>query len=484
MPTSFRTWIAALLVSLVLSLPSARAQNEQAATPLAAGRGFLGVMAGNVQPPLRGALIQAVMPNGPAQRGGLQPHDLVIAVDGRPIGSATDLTGYVASKHPGDQLAFSVLRWNGQSFQPLSFAATLDLPPQGQGIAATAAPKPPVTPGFLALPAVIASVGEAVAQPPALPAVPAPPPVAAAPGSFAEVTWTSFSDPLEQAFTTEVPQGWTVAGGVVRKVLLTPNLVMRLLSPDRRTFLAIGDPDNLNFSVPTQLMASLGIREGQLYTSGPGSTTIVSRFVGAPAFASRYAETVLGKVCADLRITGTADRPDFAQRAAARGTLPNAQLTGAEASFTCRRGQLALAGGSAAVLFYVNSPQHIADAWGTQVVAGFVTTPDQEEQARQLLGHVIESVRENPTWTAEQVEIARRSTQGVHARWAEMERQFQAMDDIITNTAHYIGPGGQRYDLEATHPYQWLGPNGVTMGTDAPTPPPGLGWTMLQRVPQ
>ena len=70
------------------------------------------------------------------------------------------------------------------------------------------------------------------------------------------------------------------------------------------------------------------------------------------------------------------------------------------------------------------------------------------------------------------------------ARWGQEQRQFRAMDDVITNTAHYIGPAGQRYDLEATHRYQWIAPNGTIIGTDAPIPPPGGGWTMLRPLPQ
>ena len=29
-------------------------------------------------------------------------------------------------------------------------------------------------------------------------------------------TWTSFQDPTEQAFTVEVPKGWTIKGGLFR----------------------------------------------------------------------------------------------------------------------------------------------------------------------------------------------------------------------------------------------------------------------------
>ncbi len=56
------------------------------------------------------------------------------------------------------------------------------------------------------------------------------------------------------------------------------------------------------------------------------------------------------------------------------------------------------------------------------------------------------------------------------------------MDDASTNAAHFVGPGGQHYDLDASPRYQWLAPNGQTIGTDTPTPPiPGS--QPFQRLP-
>lgn len=428
-----RICLAVLGLSPGLELPSTlMAQNRQAPPPAmpvpGAGRGFLGAMAGDVRGALRGAVIRAVRTNSPAQQAGLRPSDLVVAVDGRPVDSADELTGYVGAKHPGDRLAFTVLRWNGQSWQPLSLTATLGPPP-----AELLAPLPQIPTASAApgLPTAGAGIAEAPARPAAPPVVSAAPLTVAEPSRLSDITWTSFSDPLERAFTVKIPEGWTVIGGTVRKTLLAPNFVLRLLSPDRQTFLAIGDPDAQNLRVP-----------GQRDISAPGSATLVSSFPGARAIAGRYAELVLGKTCSGLRVTASTDRPELVETAAASDTPPNAQLTAAEASFTCQRGQRPMAGRSLAVLFYVNSPQHRADIWGLQTVAGFVTTPEQDEQARRLLGYVLGSLQKNPEWTAEGVEITRRSEQSALVRWAELERQLHAMDDLITGTAHSIGPGG------------------------------------------
>jgi S1-C subfamily serine protease len=55
-----------------------------------------------------GARIRDVVARGPAQRAGLVAGDVITAVDGRPVGSATALTNVLDTHHPGDQLTLTV----------------------------------------------------------------------------------------------------------------------------------------------------------------------------------------------------------------------------------------------------------------------------------------------------------------------------------------------------------------------------------------
>ena len=62
----------------------------------------------------KGALIADLTPGGPAEQAGLQPGDVVLGIDGRPVDSADDLTRQVAMVHPGEVARLEVMR-NGRS---------------------------------------------------------------------------------------------------------------------------------------------------------------------------------------------------------------------------------------------------------------------------------------------------------------------------------------------------------------------------------
>ena len=58
----------------------------------------------------RGAIVAALIPGGPAERGGLRPGDIVTSVNGAPVKNSAELTREVAKGHPGDVLKLNVIR--------------------------------------------------------------------------------------------------------------------------------------------------------------------------------------------------------------------------------------------------------------------------------------------------------------------------------------------------------------------------------------
>jgi serine protease Do len=86
-------------------------------------RGYLGVGIQDVTPELaaafklgdrKGSLVGDVDPNGPSARAGLQPGDLIVEVNGKPMDDSRGLRLLVSSSAPGTQINLRVLR-EGQS---------------------------------------------------------------------------------------------------------------------------------------------------------------------------------------------------------------------------------------------------------------------------------------------------------------------------------------------------------------------------------
>jgi len=82
-------------------------------------RGFLGAQVSDVTEQAieefsleakTGALVRGVLENQPAAKGGLQPGDVVLSIDGRPMTSSSMLRNYVASRRPGSVLEMRVNR--------------------------------------------------------------------------------------------------------------------------------------------------------------------------------------------------------------------------------------------------------------------------------------------------------------------------------------------------------------------------------------
>jgi len=85
-------------------------------------RGFLGVTVSELTPDLaqgfglkegtKGALVQSVKAKAPADKAGVKPGDVVVAVNGKPVESSGQLTRTVSNIPPGGKATLTVLRGN------------------------------------------------------------------------------------------------------------------------------------------------------------------------------------------------------------------------------------------------------------------------------------------------------------------------------------------------------------------------------------
>jgi serine protease Do len=104
-------------------------------------RGFMGVSVSDLSPDLvqafnlpqgtKGALVQSVVPRGPAAKAGVEPGDLVVAMNGKAVETASDLTRSVALVPPGQSVNITVLRKSDK--KQLSFKVAQR--PEDEGVA-------------------------------------------------------------------------------------------------------------------------------------------------------------------------------------------------------------------------------------------------------------------------------------------------------------------------------------------------------------
>src|SRR5580698_5695683 len=65
------------------------------------------------------------------------------------------------------------------------------------------------------------------------------------------LAWTSWQDPNEQAFTVEVPKGWTIKGGAFRIGYSDVRPMVDMISPDGKSEVRLGDVAIPPYALPT-----------------------------------------------------------------------------------------------------------------------------------------------------------------------------------------------------------------------------------------
>jgi len=110
---------ASLGIGFAIPVSAARHVMEQIVKTGAVIRGWIGVGVQDMTrelaesfnvPQVRGTLISEVMRGGPADKAGVKPGDILIAVNGAPVNDSAGMLGLVAALPPGEQATLKVVR--------------------------------------------------------------------------------------------------------------------------------------------------------------------------------------------------------------------------------------------------------------------------------------------------------------------------------------------------------------------------------------
>jgi hypothetical protein len=409
--------------------------------------GFIGIAFIDA-PNSAGALVGMVKPGGPADKAGVELGDRIVAVNGSGVDRAATIIGIIGSMVPNQVAHLSVIRGRaGLAHRCLIDVVLSSL--DGTSGSGTSAPVSAVpsrsTPG----PGVDAKL-DAPARPLAV-------------SGFARLT-----DPLEQAFTVEVPSGWRSETGLARRSALQINPYVRSLSPDKMTYLMIGEPTMPSFTPPSQMGNAIGYRQGKLYDAGLGGLALVMHYMSGPEFTRAYGETVLQGMCPSFRYSSAQQRPDLARAAdALLPTVIPSRSDGGEARFSCMHNRQEMEVRVEAVTRITRDNV----GWSVIFLQAFISPKGQAGNAEDTLKHIVASIKFTDAWIRKQNSLSQEAARQINLRMQEMFRQeqafmqklnsvdenFESVDELISGFSTYHDERtGNNYSMSNTNPTKWI----------------------------
>jgi hypothetical protein len=278
------------------------------------------------------------------------------------------------------------------------------------------------------------------------------------------------TDPLEGAFTVEVPAGWHSEVGLARRSALQINAYVRSLSPDKMTYLIVGEPTMPAFVPPSQMGNTIGYREGKMYDSGLGGITMVLHYMPGAEFARVYGETALVGLCPALQVSSVHNRPDLAHQAEMwlPAVIPS-RYDGGEARFSCTHNQQAME-------VRVQAATRITRdniGWSVLLLWALLAPPSQADRAEEILNHIVGSFQFNQAWIQKQNTLSAEAAWQINRRMQDIFRQqqsfmqklnsvdenFESVDELISGYSTYHDAAtGNNYSLTNVNPNKWIDP--------------------------
>lgn len=266
-------------------------------------------------------------------------------------------------------------------------------------------------------------------------------------GSSTSSAFQRQTEPREQAYSVELPQGWRTEVGLFRAGAFDIRTEASAVTDGATIFL--GDRNLGRYVVPDQFMASLGFREGSLYDPSGISPMMVLRYLPGAHLAQYW----LGKRLPGARMVAQRDRPDIAQQTAQQryraGNVMRATLHagGLEFEFQGQRGEVI-----AVTEVYPVGDSH---SWTVVSLYGYFAAPAKTPMAREALAHALGTLRLNLNWLArerrmqrEEATAALETMQYVNnvfkatmaERSASSDQRARVMGDLLSGTYRVVDP--------------------------------------------
>lgn len=251
---------------------------------------------------------------------------------------------------------------------------------------------------------------------------------AASGAGAAGTTWTSFVDPFEQAFSVEVPQGWTVRGGLFRMGYSDERPMVDVVSPDGHVNVRLGDLSIPTYAVPNQYHT----REGEVYDLGAQAQLIVAKYRTGPEFAVLYSHVRFYQDCHDA--TGDMGDVDFAVPDYIPSDGPAPASSAGAIAYQCGTGT------NERIAFAYARTAQASGIWSVPTLGSFLGPLDKVSVARAVLLHCAQTFKISPAWMEKQKQMDAFALQYQRARQqqrvqalAQQVQQFEAQMQAMRN---------------------------------------------------
>jgi hypothetical protein len=307
------------------------------------------------------------------------------------------------------------------------------------------------------------------------------------------LTYKTWKDPQEGAFSVEVPSGWHVIGGLFRFAPIDARRQIDVVSPDKQIHIQSGEARLSTFAPPGPSSQVRGLREGQSYDVN-GVRYTVMHYMDGSEFSKEYAGIKFKKEHPDLKIAETKDRPDVEEminsRIAKQG-LSQFHSTVGETDFTYSENGKTVNG--ACIVATIRIGQGVGEIW--LALPSTITAPaDKMAMARDILTHIVLHTTDDPEWTAKQQQVTQEFTQMVmrnheiamqqiRAQYEkfthQMEENQRQFSNVINNEVDVKNSFGDTFKAVGGHNYYWQ-QGSTIVGTDTYRAP-DINFTPLEK---
>jgi hypothetical protein len=295
------------------------------------------------------------------------------------------------------------------------------------------------------------------------------------------ISYISWIEPNEHAFSVSVPAGWKVTGGIFRMAPVDVRPQVDAGTEDGQIYLQFGDANIGTFAAPGPSSQTRGKSEGQSYEVN-GVTYTVMRPVSGAEFSRVYVERNIGKKYTGVEVTSSRNLEEESAAATSKYRKLNMDVTVScgETQFICTHSGTKMSG-----ICHVK-----VEVWGHGIGQTWradpnliVATPERLETARSVSEHMIKSTTEDPHWAAnaqktsaefnhlimQNHEAAMQQLHDVYAKFtrnlAENQRQWS---NIINNQADVVNKNtGETMKVDGNYSYYFAGGGGVVGSNSA-----------------